>query len=278
MININTEHFEDWLRAKGLASRTIKEYLAYINRISFDEFNQDYINLFLSVHDNSICRAFVKNVLLFIQSNDSYDSETKTKAQSYLVNLPKRTGRAKKRLPDFISYKEVLMLANNMRNERDRTMCLLSFTCGLRLSELINLKYKDFNFNEWATNRKELGKLLIIGKGDREDLLFVQPEIMNNLIKYLKETGSRAKDEKVFLISKSTWERRLRDESLRILGKSIHSHTLRHSYCTYLLSKGLDLIQIKKLMRHQNISSTEIYIHLDDLELKKKQKEVFDLK
>jgi len=153
---------------------------------------------------------------------------------------------------------------------------LFLFTTGLRLNEFVNLKFKDFNFKEWLNNPKDTGKCRFIGKGNKEAIINIQSDIMALIIKYINDSGGRGKDEKVFKVSKSGLAKILRINSINLLGKQIHIHTLRHSYATYLLSKGLDLMDVKELLRHESLTSTQIYLHINQEELKKKQKEAFN--
>lgn len=284
MIQIDKLKFIEWLEAKGLSERTKKEYLFYLNRCPYNELSQSDINLFLNIYkDNNVARAFLKNLFLFIKTCGMFDNEVKLKASELELIIPTRTGRKKVRVPKYLSYNEVIKLANNMRSLRNRVMVLLNFSCGLRLTEFINLKFKDFNFREWLENPKESGKLRVLGKGDKESLLSVEPEIMGMIIQYINESGSRGKDEYVFRstttkrLSKSCWAKILRIEGLRILGKVVNPHQLRHSFAVFMLARGMNIVELKELLRHESINTTQIYLHIDSQELKKKKSEAFNI-
>jgi integrase/recombinase XerD len=277
MINIDKLKFLEWLEAKGLSERTKKEYLFYLGRCPYQTLSQSDINLFLNIYkDNNVARSFLKNLFLFIKTCGMFNKEVKLQASELELIIPKRTGRKKSRIPNYLTYEEIIKLANNMQNPRNRIMVLLNFTTGLRLSEFINLKFKDFNFKEWLNEPKETGKLRFIGKGNKEAILSIEPEIMVGIIQYINETDGRGKDEFVFRstktnrLSKSAWAKILRVEGKRILGKPVNPHELRHSYATFLLNNGLNVMEVKELLRHESLNSTQIYLHIDNEELKKK--------
>mgnify|MGYP001615029869 FL=1 len=146
-------------------------------------------------------------------------------------------------------------------------MISLLYACGFRVSELLNLKINDFNFNENTGYVKQ-------GKG-RKDRIFNIPSF---LLKDLQKQAEMQKQEnKEFLFSGR--KGKLTDRNIQKIvqkaalkaeiQKQVHPHTLRHSFATHLLESGTDIRIIQELLGHADLSTTQIYTHISSEELKK---------
>lgn len=157
----------------------------------------------------------------------------------------------------------------NLRDLRDKAILELFFSTGLRLSELCNLKrYIDF----------ERGELSVQGKGGKIRVVFLSPGAKDAIKKYLAKRGDA--DEALFIsvdksgnaIGKITPRsvQRMVDRRAKEAGipKKIHAHQLRHSFATDLLINGADLRSVQALLGHANVSTTQIYTHLTNKELR----------
>ena len=191
-----------------------------------------------------------------------------------LIESPK-IGR---KIPDTLSEQEIDALINAVdlskpEGERNRAMLETLYGCGLRVSELINLKISDLFFDE--------GFIKVTGKGDKQRFVPIIPitqkyinlyknEIRNHIsIKpgyedtlFLNRRGKRLTRAMIFTIIKQLAE----NIGLR---KRISPHTFRHSFATHLLQNDADLRSIQLMLGHESITTTEIYVHLDKTHLTK---------
>ena len=221
--------------------------------------NQNTINERSQMRIISGIRAFYKYLLL---ENLITDDPTQ------LLDLP-RTGR---KLPEFLSIDEIERLIaaidlSKPEGERNKAIIETLYGCGLRVSELVNLKISNIYFNE--------GFMRITGKGDKERLVPFSGKALKQINLYLHEIrshisikkgqedilflnrrGGRLTREMIFMIIK---------ELAKIAGiyKTIGPHTLRHSFATHLVEGGADLRAVQEMLGHASITTTEIYTHLD---------------
>ena len=185
-----------------------------------------------------------------------------------LIESPK-TGR---KLPDFLSLEDIdnLIAAINLESnegERNRAMLEILYACGLRVSELTELKISDLFFEE--------GFIKVTGKGNKERFVPIEKYTMKiiNLYKnynrnflsiqkghedtlFLNRRGKKLTRAMIFTI--------IKELALKInLNKTISPHTFRHSFASHLLENGADLRSIQTMLGHESITTTEIYLHLD---------------
>ena len=177
-----------------------------------------------------------------------------------------------RKLPDTLDIQDIdnLIAAIDLskpEGERNRAILETLFSCGLRVSELVNLKISDLHFNA------EFVK--VIGKGNKERIVPAGSLVRKRIIEYLdncrvhipvkageedivflNRRGSRLSRVMVFIMVK--------DLALKInLKKSISPHTFRHSFATSLVEGGADLRAVQEMLGHESITTTEIYTHLD---------------
>jgi len=154
---------------------------------------------------------------------------------------------------------------------RDKAMFELIYSCGLRVSELINLRLQDIDFDE------EL--IRFIGKGDKERITPVGRNGLLYLNKYIRTSRYKIerehKSDYVFLnkygnkITRQGFWKILKKYARRInLDKNIYPHIFRHSFATHMIQKGADLKTVQELLGHSSISTTEIYTTLNKSHIK----------
>jgi len=182
------------------------------------------------------------------------------------------TPKLARKLPSFLSVEEIdRMIAcidrSKAEGERNRSIIETMYSCGLRVSELVNLKITDLHL--------ESNYLRIVGKGDKERLVPIgKPAkrlIENYLHKvrvhlpvkktaedilYLNRRGGKLSRVMVFYIIKDLAEN-------AGIKKVLSPHTLRHSFATHLVEGGADLRAVQEMLGHESITTTEIYTHLD---------------
>lgn len=190
-----------------------------------------------------------------------------------LVESPK-TGR---KLPDTLSLDEIDLLIESVdlsspEGERNRTIIETMYGCGLRVSEVINLKISDLYFKE--------GFIKVTGKGDKERFVPIGDVTQEFINEYVSNSRNRVKISKkatdiVFLNRRGNMLTRAMIftiiKNLAIaadLNKNISPHTFRHSFATHLLENGADLRAIQQMLGHESITTTEIYMHVDKSHLR----------
>ena len=182
------------------------------------------------------------------------------------------TPRIGRKLPDTLSIADIDALIqaidlSTAEGERNRAMLETLYGCGLRVSELVDLKISDLFFEE--------GFVKITGKGNKQRFVPVANATQKfiNLYKnqvrlhlsiqkghedtlFLNRRGRKLTRAMIFTI--------IKDLAVKInLNKTISPHTLRHSFATHLLENGADLRSIQLMLGHESITTTEIYVHLD---------------
>lgn len=180
-----------------------------------------------------------------------------------------------KPLPSYLSEEEVEKLLNTAleHNLRIYTMLEILYSTGLRVSELVSLKKANVD--------KEKEWISVIGKGDKERLVPLNNKSKQALEKWLATLPVKS----VFLfpttlnaksghITRERFAQVLKDLAIKsgIEPSRVSPHVLRHSFASHLLAHGADLLSIKQLLGHSDISTTEIYTHIDI----KRKKEVMD--
>ncbi len=174
-------------------------------------------------------------------------------------------------LPDVLNKQEVDKLLNSVNDSddlsvRNRAMLELLYATGLRVSELINLKFSDININEKF--------IRIMGKGKKERLIPFGETAKQYIKRYLKIRKDK-NTETVFLtrlgkgISRVEFWRQLKNAAVKAgLVQKVKPHTLRHSFATHLLAAGADIRFVQEMLGHSSISTTQIYTHVSKEYLK----------
>jgi len=177
-----------------------------------------------------------------------------------------------KKLPQVLSVNEVesILAQPNINNKlglRDKALLELFYACGIRVSELINLKISGLYFNEEI--------IRVFGKGSKERLVPIGSSAIKWITEYLKQSRpfleKKSKSENyLFLNTRGTklsrmgiWkivDRYVKDAKI---DKEVHPHTFRHSFATHLLEGGADLRAVQEMLGHADISTTQIYTHID---------------
>jgi integrase/recombinase XerD len=187
---------------------------------------------------------------------------------STLLDAPKTI----RLLPDTLSFEEIESMIASIdlsRAEGHRNKAILEtmYSCGLRVSETINLQLSCLFFNE--------GYIRVIGKGDKERLVPIGSDAMKYIRLYVETDRKQIRIKKdfediVFLNNRGTSLSRvmvfyiIKDLALKAnIIKVISPHTFRHSFATHLIEGGADLRAVQEMLGHESITTTEIYTHLD---------------
>lgn len=262
-----------------------KVFLKYFPNIkTVEDLNDELIDNFIyeqSLNDlksSTISRRIstIKNFFLFLENEKIAKNLVKE------VILPKK----EKHIPTFLSIDEIKNLLSvfdetKPTEYRDKTMVLVMYSAGLRVSELINLEKRSINFEEKLITLK--------GKGNKErfvPLNYIALEYLNNYLSQNKNNKVFSKSKYLFInkkdgkpLTRQYFFVELNKYAKRAgIDKKISPHTLRHSFATHLLENGADLRVVQELLGHSKIETTQIYTHLstkkilDALDLYSKRK------
>jgi len=179
------------------------------------------------------------------------------------IKRPKK----EKRLPTVLSKEEVRLMLDAIQNKKSKIMVSLLYASGMRVSELINLRLDDLDFNE-KTGR------IVQAKG-RKDRVFNIPDSLSKKLHKIVNKQRELGEEYVFSgrsgkMSSRNLQKIVSSAAKRAgIRKEVHCHTLRHSFATHLLERGIDIRKIQELLGHADLSTTQIYTHISREELKK---------
>ncbi len=185
--------------------------------------------------------------------------------------------KMEKKLPKFIYYNDLLEIINESSKDkdgvRDRLIIEMLYATGVRVSELINIKINDIDFN----NRR----IIVLGKGNKERIVYYG-EYAEEVLKEYMKTHERKNHNYLFVNSKGG---KLTDRGVRYIIDNIMSklsvkthvtpHVLRHTFATDMLNNGCDIKVVQELLGHSSLKATEIYTHVTNEHLKKVYYECF---
>lgn len=297
-MNIPLEKFAIYLKNKNLKDRTIENYVYYQSKFLDEAFNQETVSSFLSKKENrnTVARGFLVNFKRFLRlhyKDLGISEENKVKIME--VELPSLTGRKKTRLVNPILHTQIPLIEKVLPNEKFKLMLLLSYFCGLRLGELLKIDMYAFNWDEWREDITKMGECRVLGKGDKEGIALVPAFLIVRIARFIKSEEFDLSDARLFVKVKgdvnaknhgTVWQKTLKkagidcgitkiDEKGEILGSTgIHPHKLRHSWGYHLRNdKDMDIREIQEILRHTDISSTQIYTQVSKKKLKEKLSE-----
>lgn len=257
---------------KRLSPNTIKSYMYDFNLFE-KQINKDIINTKITditsylkeIHNESsktINRkiTFLKSLFKFLYNNKLIDNNIMDNINSL---------KTEKKLPTYLSIEEIDRLLNielkTPYDYRNKAMLELMYATGLRVSEIIELKFSNVNYEEEY--------IKIMGKGSKERIVPVGEIALKYLKIYINEYRSYFIKKRIneYIFLNNHGEKITRQGIKKIIDETkekakitteITPHTLRHSFATHLLQGGADLRSIQELLGHESINTTEIYTHL----------------
>ena len=275
--------FKAWLQLeKSLSDHSVEAYLRDIEKLS----------QFLSLEEKatSIENIQLKDLQLFLKWIGSLGMTASSQSRiisgirsffKYCLqeNLVKQdptelleTPKLRRTLPDFLSVEEINRIIRAIdlskpEGERNRAILETMYSCGLRVSELVNLRLSSLY--------PELGFIKVIGKGDKERLVPIGNTALkfigiyrgqvrvhmpikkgNEDVLFLNRRGAGLTRQMIFILLKDL----VREAGI---SKTVSPHTFRHSFATHLVEGGADLRAVQEMLGHESITTTEIYTHLD---------------
>ena len=275
------KHFVSFLKIeKGLAENSIFAYQNDVNKLAdfsivrnlevsdltFEHlkgFIEDLYELGLGARSQARIISGVKQFFGFLMLESIVKDDP-----SELLEMP-RLGR---KLPQVLSIEEIDQLIeaidmSKAESHRNKAIIETLYSCGLRVSELVNLRFSQIYFEE--------GFIRVIGKGNKERLVPVSESVEHEIgiyndhvrrhqnikpgnenIVFLNRRGAQLTREMIFTI--------IKDLAKAIdLKKTVSPHTFRHSFATHLIEGGANLRAVQEMLGHESITTTEIYTHLD---------------
>lgn len=208
----------------------------------------------------------VKSFFNFMLIEEMIDSSP---AEHIAAPKPSRT------LPDTLSIEEIDAMISSIdtttvKGLRDRAILELLYSCGLRVTELCDLKIGDLFFGE--------GYIRVVGKGDKQRLVPISGVARDRIQLYMDvRPGRKSSVEYLFLNNREKPKPLTRVMVFTIIkqaalragvSKQVSPHTFRHSFATHLLEGGASIRHVQELLGHESILTTEIYTHLDDSHLR----------
>ena len=279
--NTSSKEFENFLKfERNLSENTISSYISDLNKLI-----NYLVDKKINVKPNNIHTSDLRN-FLYEQSK-----KIKSRSQSRLIsslnvffnflifeklvtdNPIEKIEHPKigYKIPVTISTNEVDLLIkaagkNQNNGRRNEAIIEVLYSCGLRVSELINLKISDLFFDD--------NLIKILGKGNKERFVPISKIAKNLILNYVNSKRDlikvrKGEEDTLFLNNRGTRLTRvmiytiLNNLAIEIgLKKKISPHVLRHSFATHLIENGANIISIQKMMGHENIVTTEKYLHV----------------
>ena len=268
------------------SNNTILSYDNDLNKLSLYFNNKDLLKL--STKD---IEKYIATLSEYAPSTVSRNISAIKSFYSYMVKSgktdtniadPIKEPKLGTHLPSYLTIEEVDKLldieVNNNFDYRNKAILELMYATGLRISEVINLEFKNIDFDECIVR--------IIGKGSKERIVPINDyaiEALNNYIN-IARPSMLIKGENNYIFINNHGNKMTRQGIFKMIkheclkkgiDKNISPHTLRHTFATHLLENGADLRIIQELLGHSDISTTQIYTHVSNDKLKKDYQEYF---
>ena len=265
---------------KGLSSNSIEAYrrdieifLEYFStKTNLDEISRhDISNYIRSLKENNYAITSITRKISSIKSFFKWACTTNYAKNNpaQLIELPKRP----KKLPKVMTLKDIEEILSHDLSKLEAVILELLYSCGFRVSELVNLKMIDINLKAIY--------VLCFGKGSKERLVPIGEKAITKINEYLPERDfiiNKNKLDTKFLLLHENGRLVTRQDIYNlvhsqgeIIHKNISPHTLRHSFATHLLENGADLRVVQELLGHSDVATTQLYTHIS----KKRLKEVY---
>ena len=275
--------FKAWLQLeKSLSDHSVEAYLRDIEKLtqfigfhpsgsSIDQISLTDLQAFLKwIGGLGMTASSQSRIVSGIRSFFKYclQENLVKKDPTLLLETPK----LRRQLPDFLSVEEINRIVQAIdlskpEGERNRAILETMYSCGLRVSELVNLRLSSLY--------PDLGIIKVIGKGDKERLVPIGDTALKFIgiyrsqvrihipvkkgsedILFLNRRGTGLSRQMIFILLKGL----VREAGIN---KTVSPHTFRHSFATHLVEGGADLRAVQEMLGHESITTTEIYTHLD---------------
>ena len=257
--------------------KDINEYNSFLNANKFKYDDVDYnkcIKYLNFLNDKKLSKSSISRKLSSLRTFYKYlVLNKKVKSNPFiLVSSPKK----EKKLPKFINYNNIDEIFNipniqTIKGQRERLILEILYGCGIRVSELVNIKIKDIDFNNKT--------ILIFGKGSKERIVSYGDYAQDMIKLYMKDARLKylsGRQSEYLIVGKNEEKlttRRIEqiiDDIIKqtSIKLNITPHMFRHTFATHLLDNGCELLAVQELLGHESLTSTEIYTHISNEHLR----------
>ena len=280
------DKYKTWLRLeKSLPANSTEAYLPALDTpvrfvesegkdfatISYQDLQQFVAQLRdIGIHPRSQARIIsgIKSFYRFLLLDEYITADPTELLESPKIGL---------KLPEVLTVNEINDILDTIdlslpEGQRNRAMLEVLYSCGLRVSELISLRYSDVYFDE--------GFIRVEGKGSKQRLVPISETAIREIKNYLLDRNlmvvKKGFEDILFLSRRGTALSRImvfhiikQQTEMAGVHKNVSPHTFRHSFATHLLEGGANLRAIQEMLGHEKITTTEIYTHIDRQFLRK---------
>ena len=280
--NLLTEYFEFLNFERGLSPLTRENYARDIAQLikladstTLSALQTNHIRRFIaSLHSKGLGGKSIARMLSSWRGFFDFLVNRKGFTNNPVIGL--RAPKSPKTLPQALSIEQAVKLVDISDDDvlgiRDHAILELFYSSGLRLSELVNLNLDALDFSE--------GTVIVTGKGNKTRIVPLGSHAMEAMQRWLKLRSDllvkNPSEKAVFIglqgrrISARNIQYRLKEWSIKQgINSSVHPHMLRHSFATHVLQSSGDLRAVQEMLGHANISTTQVYTHLDFQHLSK---------
>jgi tyrosine recombinase xerD len=274
MYQIIGEYLEYLELEKGLSQNTLEAYRRDLSEFSqgvedITKVDRMSINMFIrKLRENKLAPSSIIRKMASLRGFFKWASSAGIidKNPASTLEQPK----VPQRLPKVVSIKEIEEMLHNNLTPLEHVIMELLYSCGLRVSELVNLKTSDIDLSSKYVR--------CFGKGSKERIIPIGEIAKKAVTEYMTERDFLVKkynlNTKLLLIQKSGRLITRQDVYTfihaqgKLIHKNISPHTLRHSFATHLLENGADLRVVQELLGHSDVSTTQLYTHISKKRLK----------
>ncbi len=252
------------LKIRGFSPLTVRNYTFFVEKFleksnkKVSKLNEDDVKYYIS----GMFDSKSKNTIMLATASLKFFFREILKKELANIVMPKK----EKKLPEVLTKEEVKKLVDSTDTTKSRLIVSMLYSAGLRVSELVNLKVSDLNFEEktgWV--RK--------GKGSKDRLFVFSESLAKELKDYL---SSKKRQDYGYVFSKDkplttrNIQKIIQGTGKRAnINKRITPHTLRHCFATHLLESGTDIRTIQTMLGHSSLSTTQVYTHISSEQIKK---------
>ena len=260
-----TGKIKDELKLRNYSQKTVESYLFCLN---------DYFKYIKSIKKEPDVRMIKKYLLekqgkrLSSQTINLYLQAIKYFYRNVCKsnkNIDIQFAKTPSKLPIILTRAEIEKIISQLINQKHKLMVALAYGCGLRVSEVVNLKIKDIDLDEFTVHLKG-------AKGDKDRITIFPEKLKNDIINMI---AGKTRNEYLFVsqlggklterTAQKVFEKALRAADIN---KDATFHSLRHSFATHLLENGVDVRYVQELLGHQNIRTTQIYTKVTNPSIK----------
>lgn len=272
--------YKTWLRLeKSLSANSIDAYLTDLDKLirfmesegkSYSDITYQDLQQFVAqlrdigIHPRSQARIIsgIKSFYRFLLLDDYITVDPTELLESPKIGL---------KLPEVLTVNEINNILDSIdlslpEGQRNRAMLEVLYSCGLRVTELITLRFSDVYFDE--------GFIKVEGKGSKQRLVPISDTAIREIKNYLQDRNlmvvKKGFEDTLFLSRRGTGLSRImvfhiikQQTAMAGVHKNVSPHTFRHSFATHLLEGGANLRAIQDMLGHEKITTTEIYTHID---------------